>query len=467
MNAAAPLRSARQLGFWMCVALVVGNIIGSGIFMMPASLAPYGMNATWAWLVTGAGAVVLALVFAGLSRAFPEAGGPYAYTRLAFGELPAFVVIWTYWISLWVGNAAIATGGVSYLSKLFPWIADVHGASALVTVGFVVLLTGVNVIGARSAGRLQVVTTALKIIPLLAIMGLGLWLAANGNPQLHNAHLTATPFRADAMTAAATLILFTLCGLESAAVAADKVKDPERTIPRATIIGTVVCAIVYIVACTTVMALIPGATLAKSNAPFADAAAIFWSSAVAKWLAAFAAISALGALNGWILLCGELPFQLAKDGLFPRAFARESARRTPTFSLCVSSAIVCVLVLMNYGESMVKVFNFLVVLSTSATLVMYFVCALAALKLVRNGRVATSRGTKWLAAAAVVGAVFALWAIIGAGITTDPKACGNALLCWAPWRSNYLYLGAVLLALALPVYYAMRWRRVAPAANGS
>ena len=179
-------------------------------------------------------------------------------------------------------------------------------------------MTAVNVVGARSAGKLQIVTTVLKLLPLLAIAGLGVYLFATGNSHVYSPHLAVSHFRLDAVTAAATLTLFALCGMESAAVAADKVKDPARTIPRATMVGTVLSAAIYIMASTTILLLIPSDQLAHSNAPFADAAALFWGSSIAHWFALFAAISCFGALNGWILLTGELPFQMAKDGLFPK-----------------------------------------------------------------------------------------------------------------------------------------------------
>src|SRR5271168_3286230 len=162
------------LGFWMCVALVVGNSIGLGVFLLPASLAPYGLNSVAAWGCTAAGAILLAVVFARLSRAYPAAGGPYAYVHLAFGPLPAFIVAWGYWISIWVGNAAIATGAVSYLSPLMPWIATVPGASAGVTLFFLWLLTFVNCYGIKASGWVQSVTTVLKLLPLVAVSALGL-----------------------------------------------------------------------------------------------------------------------------------------------------------------------------------------------------------------------------------------------------------------------------------------------------
>ena len=240
------------LGFWMCVALVVGNSIGSGVFLLPASLAPYGLNSVIAWGFTACGALLLAIVFASLSRAFPAAGGPYAYVNLAFGPLTAFIVAWGYWISIWVGNAAIATGAVSYLTPMLPWIASVPGASAAVTLGFLWLLTLVNWYGIQASGGVQSVTTVLKVMPLLAIALLGLFTVRSGN--IAAAHIV--PLSLSGTTAAATLTLWALLGLESATIPADKVRDPSRTIPAATLLGTVLTAVICILACTTVLLLV-------------------------------------------------------------------------------------------------------------------------------------------------------------------------------------------------------------------
>ena len=331
----APAR-APLLGFWMCVALVVGNSIGSGVFLLPASLAPYGLNSVVAWGFTSAGALLLAVVFASLSRSFPHAGGPYGYVKSAFGPLTAFLMAWGYWISIWVGNVAIATGAVSYLTPLMPWIADVPGASVGVTLFALWLLTFVNCYGLRESGRVQGVTTVLKLMPLIAISALGLFAVRSTTVRA----AAGIPLSAGATTAAATQTLWALLGLESATIPASKVRDPGHTIPRATLIGAALTALICVIACTTVLLLVPPAQLASSNAPFVDVATRFWGAGAGKVLAVFAAISGLGALNGWILLQGELPNVLAKNGVFPRIFARDSRRLTPTFSLVFTSALV-------------------------------------------------------------------------------------------------------------------------------
>ncbi|MGO9989341.1 MAG: amino acid permease [Steroidobacteraceae bacterium] len=425
------------LGFWMCVALVVGNTIGASVFLLPASLAPFGLNSVIAWGFTACGALVLAVVFAQLSRAFPQAGGPYAYVKLAFGPFTAFIVAWGYWTSIWVGNAAIATGAVSYLSPLLPWIATVPGASAAVTLLMLWLLTFVNCYGIKASGWVQGVTTVLKLLPLIAISGLGLWSVRAATV----AAAAGIPLSVSGTTAAATLTLFALLGLESATIPASKVRDPGRTIARATLVGTVLTALISIVACTSVLLLVPPATLASSNAPFVDLATHFWGAPAGKLLAVFAAISGFGALNGWVLLQGELPNVLAKNGVFPRIFARDSARFTPTFALLFSSGLVSVLIVMNYQKSMVSVFTFMILLSTTACLVLYLLCSLALLRLQWTGHMPAPRGrSAALAIVGVIATVFSLWAIVGAG------------------REAVLW-GAVLLVLGVPLYLWVRLTR--------
>lgn len=428
--------STRKLGLWMSIALVMGNMIASGVFLLPASLAPYGLNGVVAWLPTAAGGIALAVVFARLSRAFPGGGGPYAYTHAAFGPLPAFLIAWGYWVSVWVGNAAIANGSVSYLVPFFPRIGTDPHVSAGVVLVFLWLLTAVNCAGVRSAGWVQGVTTVLKIVPLVAIAAVGLY-AVRLDSLTMNA---AIPLSFSAVTASATLTLWPLLGLESATIPDGKVEDPERTIPRATMIGTIVTTLIYMVGCSAVLILLPTKQLASSNAPFADVARMYWGGAGAALVAIGVAISGFGALTGWILLQGEVPYVMARDGVFPKVFARTSRRDTPVFALVFGSALVTILVWLNAGQTTVKVFTFMLLLSTSACLVLYLVCALALLRLQWLGRLgAARRGTAGLAVVGLFAGLYALWAIFGAG-------------------SDALIWSLVLFALGMPVYWLMRHR---------
>ncbi|MCI0673618.1 MAG: amino acid permease, partial [Myxococcaceae bacterium] len=307
---------AKKLGPWMCTALVVGNMIGSGVFMLPASLAPHGWNSVLGWLFTAGGGLLLAFVFASLARALPQAGGPFAYTRLAFGDGPAFLMAWGYWIALWVGNAAVVTGSVSYVSVLFPVIAEVPGMHALVSCAVIWVLTTINCLGVREAGKVQLVTTVLKLVPLVATIVLAAYILLDEGT-VRVAPLRVSELSLGGVTAAATLTLWAMLGLESATVPADKVADPGRTIARATLWGTAVTAGIYLVACSAVVLLMPTESLANSQAPFADLIGASLGPWAAKALALFAAISGFGALNGFILLQGELAHVMAKQGVFP------------------------------------------------------------------------------------------------------------------------------------------------------
>lgn len=412
----------------MCVALVVGNSIGSGIFLLPASLAPYGMNSLLAWGLSATGAILLAIVFSRLSRAFPEAGGPYAYVQQAFGTLPAFMVAWGYWVSIWVGNVTIATGGVSYLTPLMPWIATVPGASAGITLLILWILTLVNWYGIRASGWVQSVTTVLKLIPLIAVVGLGFFAVKRADI----AQAATVPLSLSGVTGAATLALWALLGLESATIPADKVANPQRTIPRATLLGAVLTALVCAIACSAVLVLMPRDTLAASNAPFADLATRFFGPGAGVMIAIFAAISAFGCLNGWILLQAELPLTMAKQGVFPKLFAHESKRGTPDFGLFFGSALVSLLLLSNYQSSMVIIFTKMALLSTTACLVLYLVCSLALLKLKWRGEM--PGGALSLGLIGTLACLYSLWTIIGAG-------------------SEAVLWGLGLLIAGLPVFY--------------
>jgi len=429
----------KALGFWMCVALVVGNMIGSGVFMLPASLAPYGWNAVVGWVLTIGGALCLAFVFARLAKAFPQGGGPYIYTQEAFGPAAGFMVAWSYWISIWVGNAAIAAGTVSYLSVFYPEIATQPGMHCAVTLVMIWGLTIMNCFGARLAGGMQVVTTALKLLPLLGVVLLAaVVLGKTGGS-------TVLPFQAQdltpvGITAAATLTLWALLGMESATVPAGKVVDPERTIPRATLVGTAFAGLIYLIVCSAVVLLTPADLLKTSNAPFADFVGLHGGGDARLLLAGFAAISGFGALNGWMLLQGEIPYAMAKGGVFPAFLAKTSRRGAPVRAHLVSSGLLTILVTMNYAKSMVELFTFMALLATAISLFAYLFCALAAMRLQMQGRMPPSTA---LTVVAIVATLYSFWTLYGAG----------AASLWS----------LALLVIGLPIHWLIKRVAVVPA----
>ena len=428
---------ARSLGLGAATALVVGNMVGSGDYLLPSSLAKYGGLSILGWVVTAIGAVLLALVFARLGRAYPQTGGPYTFARLAFGDFIGFQTAWGYWIATWTSNAALAIGFVSYLDDFWTTLASNKALAAVVAIAAIWLLTWINVIGVRAGGITQVITTIIKLIPLLFIAFVGLAF-------VHFDHFS--PFNAsnesgfDAVTNAATLTLFAFVGLESATVAAGDVRNPERTIPRATVIGTLTAAVVFILGQVAVLGVIPADELAKSTAPFADAAKVMFGSWAGTLVAVSAVIGTFGALNGWILLQGQVPLAAARDGLFPRIFARTSRSGAPVPGLIISSALMTVLILMNYTASLVDQFTQIILLATLSILVPYTYTAAAQLMFMVTDRERFSPGRLVRdGVIAVLAFAYTLWAIAGAGADIALK-------------------GFLLLLAGIPVYVWIRYR---------
>jgi APA family basic amino acid/polyamine antiporter len=424
---ADPPASERLLGFWMTLALVIGNIIGAGIFLLPASLAPFGQNAIYGWLLTIAGALCLAWVLAKLAGRIE--GGPYAYVHLAFGKLPAFAVMWSYWISIWTAVPALAIAAVSYLSSILPALGAPLVAPGI-AIASVWVLTLVNMRGARSAGAVQLLTTVLKLLPLIAVVIVAGMMLGRG---AESAALTQVAISPGAIAAAAALSLFSMVGFESATVPVGKVRNAARIVPLATLAGTAAAGLVYLIASTAVLYLLPGDQAATSAAPFADAIAPVLGGSAGTLIAAFAIISALGCLNGWVLCSGEVPLTLARNGVFPRWFAGTSAIGTPIRAQLVSSLVATLLIASNYSRSLAGLFGFMILVSTVVTLVLYATCATAALVLIRRRQLDGGLVT----IAAVLGLAFSLWAFWGAGAEAS---------LW----------GMALLATGVPVWIAMR-----------
>jgi len=425
-------QAPKLLSLPMATALVIGNMIGSGIFLLPATMAPYGGVSALGWFFTASGAILLALTFAWLARTRAAAGGIYAYTRLAFGDFAGFFVAWSYWISIWITTSALAIATVSYLSALIPILAESRVIAAATGLALLWILTGVSLHSVRSAGNVQVITVVLKVAPLIVLMVMGLWYLEPAHFEPFNP--TGKPAM-QAASGAAALALWSMLGLEAASVAAGKVRDPERNVARATIWGTALAALVTALVCIGAMAIVPPAVLAKSNAPMADVANVVWGGWGGTAIALVGALSAFGCLNGWILLQGVLPQAMARDGLFPKAAGQENARGSPAFALIIGSVLASIMIVVNHTQTLIGLFTFLTLLATLANLVPYLFCAMAALRLMKSdGPVPLTRAR---AAVLLAAAGYAMWTIYGAGQET-------------------VFWGFLLLLTGLPVYVWLR-----------
>lgn len=425
----------RKIGFWTCTALVVGNVIGMGIFLLPASLAPFGFNALIGWCITLFGCLTLARVFAHLSRTLPAADGPYGYIRETLGELPAYMAMWAYWISLWLTNAALATGVVGYLIVVFPELGAIQPAlfATILLWAFVV----VNLFGVRTGGVVQIVTSALKLLPMLAIAVLGVWVLLDA-PASYVVQPPTTPITLGDVMAASTIALFAMLGFESASVPAARVENPGITIPRATMVGTILVAVVYLIVSTVPLLLLPQGELAEAGAPFALLMERFGHAGSGRWLALFVVVSGLGALNGWTLLVGELTRTMAVNGVLPAIFVRNNRFGAPMVALLVTGVLATGMIAMSFSESLVAAFTFITRVVTAANLPLYLACAVGLAVLGRRDK--DKSGRSGVMTSAIVGALYVLFALVGLGGEPSLYALG-------------------LIAAGLPLYAIMRAQR--------
>ena len=409
----------RPFGFWTATALIVGGMIGSGIFTLPAQLAPYGWTSVAAWGAAIAGTMVIARVLVALATRFPGETGIVAICARELGPLPGLLVGWAYWTSVFAANAYIAITAVRYLGVFWPPLTATTGALVTASVALIWTMTLLNLAGARTAGRFQVATTILKLLPLAAVVILlaGL-LAAGGETFRVNDH---APLVWGQVQSVIPPVFFALVGFECASVAAERVRDPATTVRRATYAGLLVTGTLYVIICTGIVMAMPAATIAAAQAPIALFVGTFWGPGAALAVAGFAAVAAIGALNGWVLMQGEVPLGMARAGLLPAWFGRVDARGVPVGTLVLASLCSSILILSNLSATATAFYDFMLRLTAAANLWLYLGACVAA----------------WVCGVArvpaVIAGLFCLWAIWGAG-----------------WEAGGL--SVLLMLTALPLY---------------
>ena len=427
-------QGSRRLGLPGTVALVVGGIVGTGIFAIPGEVAPFGWLSLPAFAVVSLGSFLLAICFADLARRTRVSGGPYVYARDGFGDFAGFLGAWTYWIQGWTGQATIAAAGAGYLETL-------TGARAThaTTLGFALIVLGVpvllNLLGTGSVGAVAVITTVLKIaaIAVVAIVCFTAFHGSNvGHLQPHHGSGIS------AVTSACAVLLFAFLGMEGATVATDRVRDPQRNVPRAVIGGMAVVALLYVASTIAIQGAVPQARLSGASAPFATAIDfVLGGSWAGRAIAAVAVISALGAQTSFNLINAEMLAGAGRDGYFPRLFARRRRDATPVPALLLNAVLAAVLLVLNAAGDALSVFTTLALLSTFVYVFSYVLAVSAQLvHAVRGGGSAPSR----LQVAVAVGAVaFSIWM---AGAT----------------GSSAVRDGTILILIGIPVYAIGRGR---------
>ena len=429
----------KKIGVWTSTSLVVGNMIGAGVFLMPSALASFGSISLIGWIFSAIGAIVIAKIFANVSKLIPSSdGGPYAFSKAGLGDFTGFLVGWGYLISVWTTNAAIAVSLVSALSTFFPILSQNSIVALSTGLACLWLLTWVNTLGVFASGRVQLITTILKVLPLALVAIGGLLFLDVKNLLPFNMSGTSSW---QAITATTTLTFFAFLGIECATIPSSSVEDPGQNISKATMRGVWIAAAIYLLSTAAIMGMIPASQLQASITPFADAAEKIYGHGAKYWVSAGAAIAAFGALNGFILVQGQVPFAMAKDKLFPSFFGRQNKKGVPMNGVIVSSLIITLLMFMNNSKDLANQFKLLILLSTFFTLLPYLFTTVSYL-IIRAKQSTTFKKSKTISAIllSIVAFSFSMWMIIGAG-------------------QEIVYWGFIMLMMGVPFYVYMIYKK--------
>ncbi|OFI05470.1 arginine/agmatine antiporter [Clostridium acetireducens DSM 10703] len=412
------IRLKKEMGLFTATTLVAGNMIGSGIFMLPATLAlAAGPGSTLlAWALTGIGSIFLALSFANLGSKIPKTGGPYEYSKMAFGNFMGFMNAWLYWNASWIGNAAIITSIGSYTARLIPAIGNNGFYAFLYTSTILWVFTILNIKGVKEASLFQACITVFKLaLFVLFVIVAGYYF---------NPHFLKPMFPAGKgistlpLAAASTLWAFT--GFETATVTAEEIKNPERNIKLSTIFGISIAVVTYMAISFCAMGAMPQMSLAKSNAPLVEILEQFLGTGVSKLLLIACIISVFGTIIGWLLTTARMSYAAGVDKVFPEAFSKLHPKyRTPYVSLIINSILTNILLLMNYSNSLISAFNFMILLATLAYLPVYASTSAAEILLLVKGD-ESFNVWKFIkgSTAPLLGFAYAVWAIYGSGPIT-------------------------------------------------
>lgn len=429
----------REMGLAAATAIVIGNIIGSGIFMAPQSLAAASNpKATMvAWGITAIGSILIALTFARLSSKMSDTGGPIIYTRAAYGDFAAFLISWTYWIGCWVGNAALITACMNYLVYFIPVLGTNKLLAFIVSSAILWIFTLINIKGAKEAGIVGIITTVCKVLPLIIFAIIA---AMHFNP--HNFGTVSSPevTGMKSVSSAIAITLWAFVGLEGATVAGGNIKNPEKNIGRSTIIGILFVALIYIVITVLAIGAMDQGSLAKSSAPLAD---IINNTTGAHWggtlIAGAAIVSTLGATSGWLLVTAGGAMAAGRDKLFPAVFAKINPKtNTPVNALVISGIAANLMLIMNYIGSLQAAYNFMILLATLAFLPAYSFCAIGEILLLRKKSGKFNLGIFIKGSFfSLLGFIYSIYAIYGTG-------------------AEVVMYGFILMLAGMPFYVYMR-----------
>ncbi len=413
------MEEKNKIGLIPATLMVAGNMMGSGIFMLPANLAGIGSIAIFGWLITVVGAICLALVFSKLTQIYPAAGGPYAYSKKAFGDYMGYQTNLVYWLANVVGNVGLAVAGLGYLTTFFPTLKDPL-VMAFAQIAVIWFFTYANILGPNVVGRLQGITTTLALIPIIGMALLG-WFWFNPQTYMQGWNVSGqSDIGAIGMTLNFTLWAF--IGVESASVSTAVVKDPVKNVPIATVSGVILAAVCYVLSSSAIMGILPSETLISSSAPFSEAVSVALGKRAGDIVAFCAAVGCLGSLGGWTLLVGQTAAAAAADGLFGKVFGCVNSKGVPASGLAIVAGIMTLQVLATMSPTASEQFGKIASIAVILTLIPYIYSSVA-IKIIGRDKMNSKQGI-FYTVVGLIGAFYSMAAMIG----SDPAQTRWALM---------------------------------------
>jgi len=437
----------REIGLWSATAIIVSQMIGTGIYMLPQGFAQLSNPhaAIIGLFITGLGTIFLAVSFARLGERNPVTGSAIAYTKEAFGDLPAFIVGWSYWCGCWIANGAIIVGGISYIGYFFPDLAEEPISQILLSVIIIWIYTAINYFGVKAAGNFNLILTLTKLIPLILFISIA---AFHINPENYNTVSNTQLGGFSSLPIAVAFALWSFIGFEGASVNAGEVKD-AATVKKATMIGTVFVILIYLILIILAAGNMPQDKLAVSSSPFSDiiqqATGGYWAGGLIS-LGVF--ISAFGCIGAWIMSGARVAYSLGEQGLFPKKFAKVHPKYgTPVFSLVLNGFLMTFVMFLSYFNTSVSIYSFLVLLAVMSFLVFYAFGAAADLMLsIKSDRPVGVLGFIKKGAISLIAFYYSVYTIFGSG-------------------AEYVMYGFLLILIGFPLFIYVKLNQRANSEN--
>lgn len=355
------MKNKSQIGIISAVSLVIGNMMGSGVLILPSSLAVFGNYSFIGWGITSIGAIALSLIFVKLSYWIKKSGGPYVFAKEVFGDFIGFQSAWCYWIFSWISNVALISSGIAYLSTFTSFD---NSTTVIIGLGMIWWFTFLNLLDFKVFAKIQIFIALLKTLPIIIFAILTI-------PHCSIPNYESCTDLYSSISQSVALTLWAFIGLESATIPVSELNNSRKIVPIATILGVVITATTYIIGSLSISSVLPQETIISSSTPYVTATTKIFGSGYGLLMAIIGFVSLLGTLNGWIMIQGFVPMTASLQGLFPKIFQKQNKNNIPYFGIILGSVLMSIVFLLSNSSNIKEQFKIVIELSCFFILVPY------------------------------------------------------------------------------------------------